>query len=357
MNVLCTGDLHIGRRPTRLPPHVDGRPLASAQAWQALVDYALDQRVDLVALSGDVVDRANRYFEAIGPLERGLRRLAAAGIATVAVAGNHDHDVLPQLARTVGSDAFRLLGRGGTWERTSIQARGGERLHVDGWSFPAEHVRDDPLAGYALPPDPGVPTLGLLHADLDAPGSHYAPVSLRDLRSHPIAFWLLGHVHGPALHAGDGAAPVLYPGSPQPLHPGEPGVHGAWLLDLRAGCAPTVRQIPLATVRYETVDIDVSDVTDAAELRQVVVERARREIGARLRDAGPLRYLSARLRIVGRTPVHRHVARELAAMAEDWEHEEGGVTAFVERVDVETRAARDLAALAGGSDAAAVLAR
>ena len=148
MRVLCAGDLHIGRRPSRLPTHVDARPLSCADAWTRIVDHALDARADLVALGGDLVDRANRYFEALGPLERGVRRLADAGIVTVAVAGNHDHDVLPQLARalapTLPAGAFRLLGAGGTWERTTIE-RDGARLHVDGWSFPAEHVDDDPM--------------------------------------------------------------------------------------------------------------------------------------------------------------------------------------------------------------------
>src|SRR5690606_30847102 len=102
MRVLCAGDLHIGRRPTRLPSDVDSSRLSCARSWESIVDYAVDQRVDVLALSGDVVDQSNKFYEAIGPLERGLARLRAAGVATVAVAGNHDHDVLPQLARSIG---------------------------------------------------------------------------------------------------------------------------------------------------------------------------------------------------------------------------------------------------------------
>lgn len=357
MKVLCTGDLHIGRRPSRLPTHVDSRPHSCARQWDAIVDHALAQRVDVVALSGDVVDQANKYFEAMGPLERGLRRLAEAGIVTVAVAGNHDHDVLPQLARVLSADTFRLLGLGGEWERTTITGRDGARLHVDGWSFPAEHVRDDPLASYALRRDGDVPILGLLHADLDAPASTYAPVSLARLRACPVSLWLLGHVHAPALHQSAGSPPVLYPGSPQPMDPGEPGVHGVWMVELKPGIPPQPRQLPLATVRYASLEIDVAGARDATELRTTVHQALRGGAVELVRDGGPLKHLVLRLRVVGSTPIHRHVERELAAITRDFEGEVDGVALQVDECTTATRPARDLEALARGSDAAAVLAR
>ena len=183
MKLLCAGDLHIGRRPTRLPPDADSRSLSCARAWESLVEYAVDQRVNVLALSGDVVDQSNKFYEAIGPLERGLRRLADAGVVTVAVAGNHDYDVLPQIARSVEGGVFRLLGAGGEWERLTITSSDGGRLNVDGWSFPAEHVRDSPLDSYGFGAEDDTPILGLLHADLDAPRSSYAPVMLSDLQT------------------------------------------------------------------------------------------------------------------------------------------------------------------------------
>src|SRR5690554_238804 len=88
VRVLCAGDLHIGRRSSKLPESYSSADHGCAGAWDAIVDAALAKKVDVVALSGDLVDRANRYFEAIGPLERGLRQLAEQGIDTYAVAGN-----------------------------------------------------------------------------------------------------------------------------------------------------------------------------------------------------------------------------------------------------------------------------
>jgi DNA repair exonuclease SbcCD nuclease subunit len=358
MKILCSGDLHLGRRSSRLPDGVDGRVHSATAAWSALVELAIDERVDLVALSGDVVDRENRYFEAFGPLERGVRRLAAAGIAVVAVAGNHDFDVLPKLAPSLGK-SFRLLGAGGRWEGLTIPRDGRPALHLVGWSFPAERVPVSPLAG-GLPPLPGdgAPVLGLLHADLDQPGSPYAPVASGELRAAPVWFWLLGHVHAPRLHEEPGAAPLLYPGSPQALDPGETGVHGAWLLELAQDRPPVARHLPLSTVRYDSVEVDVTGVAEWDELDRRVAEGVRAHV-QRVAEAGcgPLRHLSARVRVTGRTPLHRFVEARLRERLPELDPEHGAVRGHVERVEAATRPAVELDELARGGDAPGVLAR
>ena len=38
---------------------------------ERIVDVAIQQRADIVAISGDLIDRENRFFEAFGPVERG----------------------------------------------------------------------------------------------------------------------------------------------------------------------------------------------------------------------------------------------------------------------------------------------
>src|SRR5688572_26723087 len=190
LRIVCTGDLHIGRRPSRLPDSVDARDCSCAAVWGDIVAFAIQRQVDVVLVSGDLVDRENRFYEAFGPLEHGLRELETAGIDAVAVAGNHDFDVLPRLADQFSSGRIRLLGRDGRWERLAIQREGRDVLHIDGWSFPSEAVLTSPLRDFAnwrssfeavgTDSDGVVPVIGMLHCDLDAPSSRYAPVSLAD---------------------------------------------------------------------------------------------------------------------------------------------------------------------------------
>lgn len=358
MKFLCTGDIHIGRRPVRLPGHLDTRRFSASAAWDAIVEHAVAERVDGVMLTGDVVDRSNRFFEAYGPLERGVRRLAEAGIDVFAVAGNHDFDVLPRLIESVGAERFHLLGRGGRWERVTIQRDGAGPCHIAGWSFPAEHVRTNPLETWNLPGTGDAPTIGLLHADLDQAGSRYAPVSLADLQTRPVSLWLLGHIHHPRLHEASGQAPrVLYPGSPEPLDPSESGPHGPWLTDVESAYSVRVWQVPLARVRYDRLDVDLTGVGDWDEARGRMATAVREHLQAVSDQGGAVEHVRCRLRLWGRTPLHRRLCDGVAEVASDLEVSLGSLVATVDRLEIETRPPVDLGALSGGRGAAATLAR
>lgn len=356
VKILCTADIHIGRRPSRLPSRIDTGPLSCARAWSSVVERAIAERVQLVAIAGDLVDHENRFYEAAGPVEAGVRSLASHGIRTVAVAGNHDHDTLPWLADRFDPEEFTLLGRGGKWERVTLEVEGRPALHVDGWSFPTGSHPDDPLRGYPYPPHDGLPVMGLLHADLDQPGSRHAPVEIAALRALPVGFWLLGHVHRHSHLEQAGAASVLYPGSPQAMDPGEPGAHGPWLLEIDSGGRFTPRHLPLSQVRYERLQVDVEGAVSEGEIRQRIVEAVSSALLGVENEAGPLRYLSLRLRLVGRTPLHRLLQASPTEFVSDLELSHGSVSALVERVVADTRPQRDLEELARGSDAPALLA-
>lgn len=359
MKILCAGDLHIGRRPSRLPG-IDCGPLSCATTWSAIVEKAIEEGVDLVALSGDVVDQANRYYEAIGPLEAGIRKLASRGIRTVAVAGNHDFDVLPALSESLPAEDFRLLGRGGRWERFTYTSDGRPVLYIDGWSFPQQRHTANPLLGQDTSQANAVravPVLGLLHADLDQPRSLYAPVRLTDLRSQAVDFWLLGHVHAPR-HLKEGGAQVLYPGSPQAMDPGEQGVHGAWMVEIDSGGRFTATAVPLATVRYERVTVDLDGVADPLAIGPRVTEAVQRRLEECVEaGCGPLRYLSVRLALTGRTGIHGEIGDIRDRIVNDLKTEHAGVRAVVEQVELSTGPALDLESLARTGDATGLLAR
>ncbi len=349
MKLICTGDVHIGRRPTRLPADV-GRRASAAAAWLAVVEAACERQADAVLLSGDVVDHDNRFFEAFGPLEQGVRTLAAQGIEVLAVAGNHDHDVLPRLAAGLAAEPrFHLVGAGGRWERVTLERDGAPWLHVDGWSFPREHVRGDPLRDHRPRPGGSVPVVGLLHSDVDQAGSLYAPTRLADLQRRPLVAWIVGHVHRPWWAGGDGGAAVLNPGSPQPLDPGEPGEHGAWLVEVDAPDRCTARLLPVARVRYEPVEIDLAAAADRADVDRLVLDAVRERLRLAATDAGLLEHVALRLQLTGRTAVHGALGdwlAELSALTPG----DGDVQASVEAVRDHTRPAVDLQDLARGRD-------
>jgi len=357
--LLLASDLHIGRA-SALPETVSGGAAdTAAAAWERLVDLALQRRVAAVCLAGDVVDRENAFWEAQGVLERGIARLADAGIVTVAVAGNHDHAVLARLADTLPPEHFMLLGRGGRWEAMTLHHAGRPLLRLHGWSFPQWRVTTSPLAGYNLAGDAAdLPLLGLVHGDLDDPASLYGPLDVAALRRLPPRGWVVGHRHRPRLDAPGGAPWVLCPGSVQALDPGETGVHGAWLLTVEGGTLSPPEPVPLSTVCYETIRPDLSGCADGDAVRVSVLDalrRLREEAVAAGGDA--LRVVVARVALAGRSPAAAAVPEVTAEMARYRQEGAGGVTLVVERVTGTVLPPVDLAELARATTPPAELAR
>ncbi|MGM0424958.1 MAG: metallophosphoesterase family protein, partial [Thermodesulfobacteriota bacterium] len=164
--ILFTGDVHIGRVSAGLPGSLPQGTGCATAAWQRIVDLAVAQDVDLVFICGDLVDADASFQEVCQPIKQGISKLEQNCITALAVAGNHDFDLLPQLAHSINSPRLRLLGSRGTWQRYLHYQQGQLKLAVDGWSFPQAQVREDPVCSYQ-PLDPGAPVLAMIHGLLD----------------------------------------------------------------------------------------------------------------------------------------------------------------------------------------------
>jgi DNA repair exonuclease SbcCD nuclease subunit len=358
MVLILAGDLHLGRSSSRVPDRVRREEIRASAAWRRIVDLAIRERAVAVCLSGDIVDQENRFWEAVGPLEQGVQRLSSSGIRTVAVAGNHDFDVLARLADQFPPEDFVLLGKRGTWERFTLELSGQEVLHIDGWSFPKARVPVSPLDSYRLPRDVSVPTLGLVHGDLDASSSPYAPLDLVRLQGLGPSGWLLGHVHAPRLATHPGLPWVLYPGSPQALDPGESGVHGPWICRVTPQGLGIPEQAPLSSVSYAGLTVDLEGITDEPDLQARLLDRIRDEVERTVRSSGSeLSCVTLRLRLVGRTSVSAQLSEMVERIREDLVMSVEDVTVVLEKVDVETLPAIDLEEYARSSSAPGALAR
>lgn len=357
MKLICAADLHLGRTPSRLPSRlgVPTSELTPAAAWRNLVAAAIREEADAVLLAGDVVEDRHDFFEAFADLQEGLASLIEAGIAVFAVSGNHDVEVLPRLADQL--PGLRLLGRGGDWECLPFE-RGGRRVRLLGWSFPNEAVTASPLeggVGDALRGTGAGPLIGLLHGDRDGPKGPYAPFRSWQLEEVGADAWLLGHVHVPDdLGAG---APIGYLGSLAAADPGEAGTRGAWRMTLDAGTI-AVERMPLAPLRYETVEVPVGDLARGSETSHAILDALRRlhERLAPERDA--LRAVGCRLVFTGRTDLGDEVRRTLASEdPREAIQPFDGISYFVHAWRIDVRPRIDLAALADRRDPLAIVAK
>lgn len=353
LKILCTADLHLGRRSSRIPEDLDGVAFSCARGWQRVVDLALAREVDLVLLGGDLIDRRNRFYEAFGPLEKGLARLSRAGIQTLAVAGNHDYESLPEFLEAASDLDFTLLGAHQPWESLIVEA-GGEKVQVLGWSFRNQFHRHSPVRDWNSEPEPGMPVLGLLHGELDQAQGVYAPVSSAELSSLGLDALVVGHFHRSFLS--DTGPLILVPGSPQALDPGEPGVHGPWIMEVRQGRVLAPTQVPLSTVRYEEVRVDLSGTDQEDQLSAALINAVRALAAGLGTETGPLELLSLRLILEGRTALHGRLEALTREAAEFLSLESSSPRASLEKVAVQTRPHLDLEGLASGSGLTAHLA-
>ena len=351
--ILCTGDVHLGRRPTRIPEGIEAGTLGPRGAWQAIVASAIELNVDAVVLTGDMVDESNRFYEAFSVLQSGIEQLVEVKIPVIAVSGNHDFEVLARLADQFPE--FRLLGHGGRWEEVILEQEDGQSVRFQGWSFPAGHVLTNPLADYPLVSD-DIPTVGVLHCDCDASDSRYAPVTTSELKATSPAAWLLGHIHKPGLLC-KSLPMILYPGSPVGLDPGEPGSHGAWLVTIDKGQTPTAELLPLAPLRWEQIDLPLEDISDADSLGPAILDALRARHDEIRDDLTSTRAVGCRLRLRGRTAIHRSLSGLTPTIQEDLRPRFDDVDYFIEKVEDLSRPDMPLENIAGPSDPAGLLAR
>ena len=281
MKILLTADLHLGRSSSGLPPSADGLalPTSNREAWLRIVDLAIKEGCDAVLIAGDLVESTTAYYEALGPLIDGFKKLQDSGVDVFAVAGNHDASAFEKIAQEVeGMEKVHFMGRRGIWERVPLIKDGSARLWVDGWSFPSSRHLSNPVDDYSLERPGAGPVIGLLHGDLDVSSSPYAPLSSKSLRNRPPNFWLLGHVHKPGLSQFANQANILYPGSPQAMDFGETGPHGVWLLDTDAPKLLPV-QWQISTVRYEdSIRLDLSQTDQADDIERKLLGLSRAQI-------------------------------------------------------------------------------
>ena len=365
---LAIGDVHLGTACSGLPDGistwgVDPADLTPAAALSLSVKFAIERKVDAVLFAGDVVESTNARFEAMLPLETSVRRLLDAGIAVIAVAGNHDVEALPRLRELIGG--FKLLGAGGRWEEITLSKAGTPIAQVVGWSFGDKYVRQSPVALLLSEPLPApslpVPRIGLLHCDLGASGGYYAPIRQSELDDTGYDAWLLGHIHKPSfegLSASEGVRPSGYLGSLVGLDPSETGPHGPWLVHVSSEGGIGLEQVPIAPLRWERIAVSMDGLEHVEDVPDRLLDVAQKHFRA-LAQAGPVpRALGLRVQLTGTSVAYDDIRKWIAA--HEWNslvRRVDDTVVFFDRVVDAMRLHLDLESIASGDDPAALLAQ
>lgn len=311
---------------------------ATLKALTRLVDLAIKEQVDFVALAGDLYDRKDRSLRARLHLQRETQRLHEHDIRTFIVHGNHD-----PLAADPGGLAFPASVKvfGSEWEEVAVAPRPGRSAYcVQGVSFLEAAETKNLARRFSRKSD--APTVGLLHTNVggDSTGhANYAPCTLEDLGAAQLDYWALGHVHTRAEYPLSPRGYAVYPGNLQGRHVREPGPRGAVLVTLSENASGlhsvSTRFVALDQVRWHLCEVSISGLLDLDALSEVCL--------AKLRETGSddVQAHLIRLCLTGRGELHGALQAHgaLDALAERWQQELGSQRIWLESIEDGSRPA------------------
>jgi len=287
MRFLHAADLHLDSplrsQALRDPERARRLHGASRLALARLVDTAIEEEVAALLLAGDIFDNGVGDVTSRIALATELRRLSRAGIRTVAIRGNHDA-LLDYTRYGPLEEGVVVL------DAAQPTCRIGDAA-IHGLGFESRHVAASLLPRYPAP-EPGMVNVGLMHTSLGGAVGHdpYAPCSEADLLGHGYDYWALGHIHKRFERRSEAALAVM-PGILQGRHAGETGRGSATLVQIDSD-GVHAREVALAPVAFETIDVDLAGAASLGERQErigralVAAARADHEVAARLRIAG-----------------------------------------------------------------------
>ena len=299
---------------------------ASRQAFVAIVDLCLAERVDALVIAGDLYDGDQTSMKTARFLSAQMARLHDAGIKVLKIRGNHD--ALSRISKQlVFPDDVTIFGGRPS---TVLHSGGGMDVAFHGMSFSNPRAPESLLPRYGTPKE-GAVNVGIMHTSLvGAPGHDvYAPCGVADLHGHGFDYWALGHIHSRTVHAG--AATVVMPGMPQGRDINEAGAKSATLVTVRNDRSIEIEERATSIAQFERLTVDISSAPEWPDAVRTI--RSAME-GVRESVAAPHAIL--RVRLTGSSDLAWRMLRDrdlLTAEAEQVGEQTGSI--WVEKLDID----------------------
>ena len=212
---------------------------------------ANDQQADLVLFSGDLLDSDNTFYETGEVLIRALRQIR---VPVFIAPGNHDfYSERSPYARLKLPENIHIFSE----NEISCVDCSVLGFRVYGAAFTDRRSRPL-LRGFRAERQEGVYNILCLHGEVGVRDSIYDPISEEDLAQCGMDYAALGHVHKTSGLCRAGATWYSWPGCPEGRGFDETGEKTVNLIELD-GESCTLQTLSVASRRYETLEVDVSE--------------------------------------------------------------------------------------------------
>lgn len=248
------------------PMPADDVRLASRQAFDKLVQLAIEEEVRFVVIAGDLYDGDWKDASTGLFFTSRMGRLRKKGIEVYLIKGNHDAASVVVKSLPLPENTHMFESR----KAHSMSVPGVDAV-IHGQSFSTRHVDQNLVAGYP-PRDPSRFNIGMLHTSLGGYAEHatYAPCTVDDLRAKGYEYWALGHVHT-AQEVLSGDPWIVFPGNIQGRSIRETGAKGCRVVTVDdAHRVVSCDFHPLDEFRWMQLEIDVTGAVKMDEVEQAV---------------------------------------------------------------------------------------
>jgi len=317
---LHASDLHLGV-PSKINDGSRGlrdedTAKIAEEIWNAfdnLKQLAIDEKVLFVVLAGDIYNDADKQDKLQGKFRAVLEELGNHGIKVFIIHGNHDPLGDDTRLRRSLPDNVTVFRKNEPEEFLGAED-GEEKIMVAGVSFGSSRVPENLAVQFKkFSQGDAKWRVGVLHTSLEGAEGHgdYAPCNEEDLRSAPVGYWALGHVHlrNDRNQLGPGRW-WAYSGNLQGMHfkPSECHPKGALLVKVsKQGFeAPEFRA--LDTLRFKSLEVSVESAESVRACHQLVSEAI-----TAAGESSEGRRLVARIVLTGRVQFYKRLFEEVDA--------------------------------------------
>jgi DNA repair exonuclease SbcCD nuclease subunit len=236
-------------------------------AFENLVNTAIDKQVDFVLFAGDLFDNEKQSLKAQIRLRRGFEKLKRHQIHVYLSYGNHDYIKGNVHPVTYPDNVFIFPGEG--ISHFTYEKNGELLAAIYGFSYENRGVTSNKANEYYIQNNEIPFHIAMLHGSVESNTEHdtYAPFQTRQLTEKNFHYWALGHIHQRQTLATD--PPVVYPGNIQGRNRKETGEKGCYHVVMTDNDV-TMDFIPLQVIQFLPIELDVSNIKEIHQLEKNV---------------------------------------------------------------------------------------
>ncbi len=284
LRLLHTADVHLGARHADLGDRAATQRERQFAAFVATVDLALEEKVDLVLIAGDLFDSNTQPRRSVERAAAQIKRLVDARIRVVIAPGTHDvfdkasiyraYD-MPALAGAVGSDLVTVLDP----DHPEVHLQSLDVV-VHGRCYATKRAPRSPLAALDVSKDDRAAWhVGLLHAAIAIEGKTDGDdvvITTVEIAESNLDYLALGHWHS-TTKGKAGKTVYAYAGAPEPIALDQDRAGNALLVTLDGADGKKrveVEERKVGKTQFERLQLDAATVGTQPALVAVLLERA-----------------------------------------------------------------------------------